>query len=147
MKQVTLFTDGSCLGNPGPGGWACLLRCGSAEEEISGTEVHTTNNRMELHAVIAGLSALKELCAVRIVTDSQYVQRAMTQHLPNWIARGWLNSRNIPVSNQDLWKALLRESSRHQVLWSWVRGHGASAEQNRCDKLAQAAARSLIVAS
>jgi len=102
---------------------------------------------MELHAVIAGLSALKEPCAVRIVTDSQYVQRAMTQHLPNWIARGWLNSRNIPVSNQDLWKALLRESSRHQVLWSWVRGHGASAEQNRCDKLAQAAARSLIVAS
>ena len=89
MKQVTLFTDGSCLGNPGPGGWAYLLRCGSAEEEMSGTEAHTTNNRMELHAVIAGLSALKEPCAVRVVTDSQYVQRAMTQHLPHWIARGW----------------------------------------------------------
>ena len=113
---------------------------------MSGTEAHTTNNQMELHAVIAGLSAMKEPCAVRVVTDSQYVQRAMTQHLPHWIARGWLNSRGTPVSNQDLWNALLRESSRHQVTWSWVRGHGASAEQNRCDKLAQAAARSLMVA-
>src|SRR5437016_3443243 len=93
MKHVILFTDGSCLGNPGPGGWACLLRCGSAEEEISGTESHTTNNRMELHAVIAGLSALKVPCVVRVVTDSQYVQRAMTQHLPNWIARGWILCR------------------------------------------------------
>ena len=89
MKQVILFTDGSCLGNPGPGGWACLLRCGSAEGELSGTEPHTTNNRMELQAVIAGLSALKEPCAVRVVTDSQYVQRAMTQHLSHWVARGW----------------------------------------------------------
>jgi ribonuclease HI len=147
VKQVTLFTDGSCLGNPGPGGWACLLRCGFTEEEIFGTEPHTTNNRMELHAVIAGLSALKESCAVRVVTDSQYVQRAMTRHLPDWISRGWLNSRCVPISNQDLWKALVRESSRHRVIWSWVRGHGASAEQNRCDKLAQAAARSLAVAS
>jgi ribonuclease HI len=84
--------------------------------------------------------------AVTEVTDSQYVQRAMTQHLRHWIARGWLNSRGTPVSNQDLWNALLRESGRHQVTWSWVRGHGASAEQNRCDKLAQAAARSLMVA-
>ena len=139
MKQVTLFTDGSCLGNPGPGGWACLLRCGSAEEEISGTEAHTTNNRMELQAVIAGLGSERAtVFAIR--------QRAMTQHLRHWIARGWLNSRGTPVSNQDLWNALLRESSRHQVTWSWVRGHGASAEQNRCDKLAQAAARSLMVA-
>lgn len=147
MKQVTLFTDGSCLGNPGPGGWACLLRCGFAEDEIFGTEPHTTNNRMELHAVIAGLSALKESCAVRVVTDSQYVQRAMTRHLPHWVSRGWRNSRGIPISNQDLWKALVRESNRHRVTWSWVRGHGASAEQNRCDKLAQAAARSVMVAS
>ena len=147
MKQVTLFTDGSCLGNPGPGGWACLLRCGSAEEELVGTESHTTNNRMELHAVIAGLSALKESCAVRVFTDSQYVQRAMTRHLTHWVARGWLNSRGIPISNQDLWKRLVRESSRHRVTWSWVRGHGASAEQNRCDKLAQAAARTLTIAS
>ena len=147
MKRVILFTDGSCLGNPGPGGWACLLRCGSIEKEFSGTEVHTTNNRMELQAVIVGLSTLKEPCAVRVVTDSQYVQRAMTRHLSRWIMRGWINSRGVPVSNRDLWEALLGESSRHHVTWTWVRGHGASAEQNRCDELAQAAARSLMVAS
>ena len=147
MKLVILFTDGSCLGNPGPGGWACLLRCGFVEKEISGTEAHTTNNRMELQAVIAGLAALKEPCAVRVVTDSQYVQRAMTRHLSKWISRGWVNSRGVLVSNRDLWEALLHESSRHEVTWTWVRGHGASAEQNRCDELAQAAARSLMVAS
>jgi ribonuclease HI len=147
VKQVILFTDGSCLGNPGPGGWACLLQCGSVEKEFSGTEAHTTNNRMELQAVISGLSALKESCTVRVVTDSQYVQRAMSQHMPLWISRGWVNSRGVPVSNRDLWEALLRESSRHEVTWTWVRGHGASAEQNRCDELAQAAARSLTVAS
>jgi ribonuclease HI len=147
VKHVILFTDGSCLGNPGPGGWAYLLRCGSVEEELSGTASHTTNNRMELQAVIAGLSALREQCAVRVVTDSQYVQRAMTRHLARWIDRGWVNSRGVLVSNRDLWEALLRESSRHQVTWTWIRGHGASAEQNRCDELAQAAARSLRIAS
>jgi ribonuclease HI len=104
VKHVILFTDGSCLGNPGPGGWAYLLRCGSVEKELSGTESHTTNNRMELQAVIAGLSALKEPCAVRVVTDSQYVQRAMTRHLARWIARGWVNSRGVLVSNRDLWR-------------------------------------------
>jgi ribonuclease HI len=147
VKHVILFTDGSCLGNPGPGGWAYLLRCGSVEEELSGTASHTTNNRMELQAVIAGLSALREPCAVRVVTDSQYVQRAMTRHLARWIDRGWVNSRGVLVSNRDLWEALLRESSRHKVTWTWIRGHGASAEQNRCDELAQAAARSLRIAS
>jgi ribonuclease HI len=147
VKHVILFTDGSCLGNPGPGGWAYLLRCGSVEEELSGTASHTTNNRMELQAVIAGLSALREPCAVRVVTDSQYVQRAMTRHLARWIDRGWVNSRGVLVSNRDLWEALLRESSRHQVTWTWIRGHGASAEQNRCDPLTQAAARSLRIAS
>jgi ribonuclease HI len=145
VKHVILFTDGSCLGNPGPGGWAFLFRCGSVETEHSGTALHTTNNRMELQAVIAGLSALKEPCAVRVVTDSQYIQRAMTRHLERWIARGWLNSHGVLVSNRDLWEALLRESSRHQVTWTWIRGHGASAEQNRCDALAHAAARSLLV--
>ena len=146
MKHVILFTDGSCLGNPGPGGWACVIRCGSVEDEISGTDAHTTNNRMELQAVIAGLSALKEPCSVRVVTDSQYVQRAMTRNLSKWMTRGWINSRGVPISNRDLWEALLRESRRHQVIWSWVRGHGASAEQNRCDELAWAAARGVMVA-
>ena len=114
---------------------------------MSGTAAYTTNNRMELQAVIAGLSVLKEPCAVRVVTDSQYVEQAMTRYIRKWIARGWLNSRNVHVSNRDLWEVLLRESSRHQVTWTWVRGHGASAEQNRCDELAQAAARRLMIAS
>jgi ribonuclease HI len=147
VKQVILFTDGSCLGNPGAGGWACLLRWGSAEREISGAEADTTNNRMELRAVIAGLSALKEAAAVRVVTDSQYVQRGMTQYLPRWVQSSWRTSRGVPVSNRDLWEALLHESSRHEVTWTWVRGHGASAEHNRCDQLAQAAARNLMVAA
>ncbi len=147
MKHVILFTDGSCLGNPGPGGWAYLLRCGSLEMELAGTASHTTNNRMELQAVIAGLSALNEPCAVRVVTDSKYVQRAMTRHLSKWRKRNWRTSRGVPVSNRDLWEALLRESRRHRVTWTWIRGHGASAEQNRCDALAQAAARTLLAAS
>ncbi len=147
MKQVILFTDGSCLGNPGAGGWACLLRWGSVEKELSGAQADTTNNRMELQAVIAGLSALKEPAKVRVVTDSQYVQRAMAQYLSRWIQNSWRNSKGVPVANRDLWEALLRESSRHEVTWTWVRGHGASAEQNRCHELAQAAARSLMAAA
>jgi ribonuclease HI len=101
---------------------------------------------MELQAVIAGLSALREPCAVTVVTDSQYVQRAMTDYLDRWMNSGWRNSRGVPVANRDLWEALVRESSRHQVTWTWIRGHGASAEQNRCDQLAQSAARTLVAA-
>jgi len=93
MKQAILFTDGSCLGNPGPGGWAFVLRCGSLQQENWGMDAHTTNNRMELQAVIAGLSSLKEPCFVRVVTDSQYVQRAMTRHLSKWMTRGWILCR------------------------------------------------------
>ena len=147
MKRVMLFTDGSCFGNPGPGGWACLLRCGSVEGELTGAEADTTNNRMELQAVIAGLAALTEPCDVRVVTDSQYVQRGMTRYLVRWATAEWRNSRGEPVANQDLWEALVRESSRHEVTWTWVRGHGASAEQNRCDQLAQSAARGLVAAA
>ena len=102
---------------------------------------------MELRAVIAGLAALKEPCAVKVVTDSQYVQRAMMRYLVRWTAAGWRNSRGVAVANRDLWEALVRESSRHQVTWTWVRGHGASAEQNRCDQLAQSAARGLVAAA
>jgi ribonuclease HI len=102
---------------------------------------------MELQAVIAGLSALKERCSVKVVTDSQYVQRAMTTYLPRWIGAQWRNARGAPVANRDLWDALVRESSRHEVIWTWVRGHGASAEQNRCDELAQVAARGLLIAA
>jgi ribonuclease HI len=102
---------------------------------------------MELQAVIAGLSALKEPAAVRVVTDSQYVQRAMVYHLRQWVSRGWRNSRGVPVANRDLWETLQSESSRHEVTWTWVRGHGASAEQNRCDELALTAARRLLAAA
>ena len=130
MKRIILFTDGSCLGNPGAGGWACLLRWGSVEKEISGAEPNTNNNQMELQAVIAGLAALKEQCAVKVVTDSQ-----------------WRNSRGVPVANRDLWERLVHESRRHHMNWTWVRGHGASAEQNRCDQLAQTAARRLRTAA
>ena len=147
MKQVILFTDGSCLGNPGAGGWACLLRWGSVEKELSGAEPKTTNNRMELQAVIAGLATLKEHCVVKVVTDSQYVQRAMTKHLARWVASGSRNSRGVPVANRDLWERLVHENRRHHVNWTWVRGHGASAEQNRCDQLAQTAARGLRTAA
>jgi len=147
VKQIILFTDGSCLGNPGPGGWACLLRWGSVDKELFGAQFDTTNNRMELQAVIAGLSALKEPAKVRVVTDSQYVQRGMTQYLSRWVQNSWRNSKGVPVANRELWEALQRESSRHAVTWTWIRGHGASAEQNRCDELAQAAARSLMAAA
>jgi ribonuclease HI len=102
---------------------------------------------MELQAVIAGLAALTEPCNVRVVTDSQYVQRGMTRYLVRWAAAGWRNARRVPVANRDLWEALLRKSSRHDVTWTWVRGHGASAEQNRCDQLAQSAARGLVAAA
>jgi ribonuclease HI len=141
MKEVVLFTDGSCVQNAGMGGWACLLRWGTAERMLSGCEPETTNNRMELRAAIAGLAALTEPCSVRVVTDSQYLQRGMTQYVSRWSRNSWRNSRGEAVSNRDLWEELLRESSRHTVTWTWVRGHGASAEQNRCDELAQAAAR------
>jgi ribonuclease HI len=146
VKAVLLFTDGSCLGNPGSGGWACVLRCGAAEKELSGAEGETTNNRMELRAVIAGLAALKEPCRVTVVTDSQYVQRAMTGYLDRWVSSGWRGSRGVPIANRDLWEALVEESRRHEITWTWVRGHGASANQNRCDQLAQHAARSLATA-
>ncbi len=144
MKRVMLFTDGSCLGRFGAAGWACLLRWASVERELSGAEARTTSNRMELRAVIAGLSALKEPCTISVVTDSQYVQRGITRHVSRWIRSGWTNRRGLPVADRDLWEALLRESSRHQVTWTWIRGHGASAEQNRCDRIAQAAARRVV---
>jgi ribonuclease HI len=102
---------------------------------------------MELQAVIAGLTTLQERCAVRVVTDSQYVQRTMVHHLVRWISAGWRSSRGAPIANRDLWERLVQESSRHEVTWTWVRGHGASAEQNRCDQLAQAAARGLVAAA
>lgn len=142
MKKVTLITDGACLGNPGPGGWAALLRYGPHYRESFGSALQTTNNRMELTGVIEGLGALREPCGVTIVTDSEYVHKGITEWLPKWKRNGWKTSSKEPVKNQDLWQALDDASARHRVQWQWVKGHADHADNNRADKLATEAARS-----
>ena len=141
MKEVTLITDGACIGNPGPGGWACILRYNGHTKELFGCEAHTTNNRMELTAVIQGLRAVKEPCRVTVVTDSQYVKNGITLWIHGWKRKGWKTSTGSPVMNKELWMALEAEVARHQVQWEWVKGHGDHADNNRCDELATAAAR------
>jgi ribonuclease HI len=141
MKKVQIITDGSCIGNPGPGGWACILRYGSEERELSGSEAQTTNNRMELTAAINGLRALCEGCEVELVTDSQYLKQGVTQYLARWKTNGWRTSDRKPVQNQDLWRELDGLASQHVIQWAWVAGHGDHDLQNRCDALAMAAAR------
>lgn len=141
LKRVMLFTDGSCLGNPGPGGWACILRYKDRELGLRGGEIKTTSNRMELVAAIRGLRSLKERCKVVAVTDSQYLRRGMTQYLAGWQRRGWINSRGEAVANRGLWEELAAAASEHEIEWRWVRGHGSDADQNRCDTLALGAAR------
>nr|AJO70729.1 ancestral ribonuclease H Anc1 [synthetic construct] len=142
MKKVELYTDGACLGNPGPGGWAAILRYGEHEKELSGGEAHTTNNRMELTAAIEGLRALKEPCQVDLYTDSQYVRKAITEGwLDGWQRNGWKTASKKPVKNQDLWQALLEAMQRHQVTFHWVKGHAGHPENERCDQLARRAAK------
>ena len=140
MKQVEIHTDGACLGNPGPGGWAALLRHGQTEKEISGGELDTTNNRMELMAAIRALESLKSACAVTLHTDSQYVQKGIGEWLPNWIRRGWKTAGGDPVKNKDLWERLQMAAQPHQVRWQWVKGHAGHPENERVDKLARDAA-------
>ncbi|MGH9533576.1 MAG: ribonuclease HI [Terriglobales bacterium] len=139
--QVTLVTDGACLGNPGPGGWAYILRWGEQAKEVSGGEAATTNNRMELSAVISGLQALKRPCAVTVITDSQYVRQGITQWMRQWKRNGWRTAAKDPVKNQDLWQALDQALQSHQIEWHWVKGHGQHADNNRADTLANQAAR------
>jgi ribonuclease HI len=141
MKQVTLVTDGACIGNPGPGGWACILRYNARAKELYGSEPHTTNNRMELRAVIEGLRALKEPCAATVITDSQYVKNGITQWIHGWKRNGWRTKAKTPVLNQDLWMALDAEAARHELHWEWVKGHASHADNNRADELAERAAR------
>ena len=136
MKEVELFTDGACSGNPGPGGWGCLLRYKDREKEFSGGHSQTTNNRMELTAVIEGLKQLKEPCFIRLSTDSKYVMDGVTQYLDNWIQNGWKKSNNKPVLNTDLWKELVIQLERHQIQWNWVKGHAGHPENERVDTLA-----------
>ncbi len=140
MKSVTLITDGSCLGNPGRGGWAAILRFGGHYKELWGSEQHTTNNRMELMAVIASLDTLKERCQVNVEIDSEYVKNGITSWIHNWKRRGWITSAKKPVKNVDLWKKLDEAVSRHDMRWKWVKGHAGHADNNRCDELAREAA-------
>jgi ribonuclease HI len=141
MKQVKVITDGACIGNPGPGGWACILRYADRTKELWGSEPHTTNNRMELQAAVEGLRALKENCEVEVVTDSQYLRNGITEWIHNWKANGWRTKSKSPVVNQDLWKELDEQNERHRTVWSWTKGHASHADNNRCDELATAAAR------
>jgi len=140
MTQVEIHTDGACLGNPGPGGWAALLCHQGRERELAGGEAQTTNNRMELLAAIMALEALKGSCRVVLSTDSQYVQKGIGEWLPNWIRRGWKTAGGEPVKNKDLWLRLQAATAPHQVEWRWVKGHAGHAENERVDKLARAAA-------
>ncbi len=139
MKHVFIYADGSCRGNPGPGGWAALLRYQEREKEISGGVRDTTNNRMELMAAIRALASLKEACSIDFFTDSQYVQKGITEWLKNWKKRNWRSSNNKPVKNADLWQQLDQETQRHRIKWHWVRGHSGHPENERVDLLAKKA--------
>jgi len=140
-QVVEIFTDGACSGNPGPGGWGALLRYRGHEKELAGGEAETTNNRMELMAVIAALEALKRPSPVRIVTDSAYVKNGITQWLPRWKANGWRTAGKKPVKNQDLWERLERACANHRIEWEWVKGHAGHDENERADVLARSQIR------
>ena len=136
MKNVEIFTDGACRGNPGPGGWGALLRYGEVEKPLYGGEKQTTNNRMELMAAICALASLKQACRVELTTDSQYVRQGITQWLANWKKNGWKTAAKKPVKNVDLWRQLDEQVGRHQVNWHWVKGHSGHRENELADALA-----------
>jgi ribonuclease HI len=136
MKEIDLFTDGACRGNPGPGGWGALLLYAGRERELYGGERDTTNNRMELKAAIEGLAALSEPCKVNLLTDSTYVMKGITEWLPNWKRRGWKTAAKKPVANADLWQLLDTQNQRHEVNWQWVKGHSGHPGNERADALA-----------
>jgi len=138
-ERVTIYTDGACSGNPGPGGWAALLIYNGREKELSGGEPVTTNNRMELTAAIRALEALTRPCTVDLFTDSQYVRQGITEWLRGWKARGWRTADKKPVKNEDLWRRLDEARARHEVVWHWVRGHADDPLNHRVDALAVAA--------
>ena len=141
MKKVQLITDGACVGNPGPGGWACILRHGNHKREMYGSAPLTTNNRMELTAAIEGLRALNQPCEVEVITDSEYVKNGITQWIHGWKLKGWMTSARKPVMNSDLWRELDEAVSRHKTTWTWTKGHAAHDDNNRADELAAMAAR------
>lgn len=135
--QVEIYADGACSGNPGPGGYGAILKWGEKTREISGCESQTTNNRMELMAVIKALGELKRPCRVRITTDSNYVVKGMTEWIAAWVRRNWLTAGKRPVLNRDLWEELLALSRRHTIDWHWIKGHAGHRENERCDALAR----------
>lgn len=139
MNDVEIFTDGACSGNPGPGGWGAILNAKGVEKEISGGEKETTNNRMEMMAVIAALEALTQPYNVKIVTDSQYVMKGMLEWLPSWKKRNWKTAANKPVKNVDLWQRMEKAAQQHELEWQWVRGHQGHPGNERADALAVAA--------
>lgn len=139
MSSVTIYTDGACRGNPGPGGWGAVLRSGAHEKELRGSEANTTNNRMELTAAIRALAALNRPCKVQLFTDSQYVRKGITEWLPQWKARNWRTADKKPVKNVDLWQALEHEIARHTIEWHWVKGHAGDPGNERADRLANEA--------
>jgi ribonuclease HI len=140
MKEVEIHTDGSCLGNPGPGGWAAVLRYQGRERELSGGEALTTNNRMELMAAIMALEALSEPCRGSLQTDSQYVRQGITEWMANWVRRNWKTAGGDPVKNRDLWERLHAATQRHTIEWRWVKGHSGDPDNERVDVLAREAA-------
>jgi ribonuclease HI len=144
MSAVDIYTDGACRGNPGPGGWAAILMSGGRERELAGAESATTNNRMELLAVINALAALKRRVQARVYTDSQYVRLGMTEWLALWKARGWRTADRKPVRNQDLWQQLDQLAAGHDIEWHWVKGHSGNPGNERCDALANAAIDALL---
>ena len=140
MKEVEIHTDGSCLGNPGPGGWAAVLRHQGRERELSGGEALTTNNRMELMAAIMALEALTEPCQITLQTDSQYVRQGITEWMANWVRRNWKTAGGDPVKNRDLWERLHAAKQTHKIEWRWVKGHSGDPDNERVDQLARDAA-------
>jgi ribonuclease HI len=144
LKVVTIYTDGACRGNPGPGGWGVLLRWNGREKTLQGAEALTTNNRMELTAAIQALETLRQRCAVTLYTDSTYVMQGLTQWLPGWKKRGWRTADNKPVKNQDLWQKLDAAAARHPVEWRWVRGHAGEPGNETADRLANAAIDAML---
>ncbi|HET8711569.1 MAG TPA: ribonuclease HI [Spongiibacteraceae bacterium] len=143
MKQVEVFTDGACKGNPGPGGWGAVLRFNGVEKTLSGAEATTTNNRMELMAAIGALSALKEPCEVILTTDSEYVRRGISEWMEQWKRRNWRTAAKAPVKNVDLWQRLDALNQQHRVHWHWVKGHSGHRENEMADELANRAIEAL----
>lgn len=141
--KVEIFCDGACSGNPGVGGWGCILRYGETVKELSGADGETTNNRMEMTAAIEALSSLKRPCEVVLTTDSQYLVKGMTEWMSGWVRKGWVNSKKEPVLNRELWERLLALSKVHKIRWAWVRGHNGHPENERCDELARGAIEAL----